>query len=92
MKDHVLVSIRLLVVFTLLLGFAYPAAVWAVGRVAFPREAGGSFVARDGKVRSLDVVLGPPAARPLRFRRVTDPTPLQTAIFEGWLKGTTSPN
>jgi K+-transporting ATPase ATPase C chain len=49
-KDHVLVSIRLLVVFTLLLGFGYPAAVWAVGRVAFPSAAGGSFVARDGKV------------------------------------------
>ena len=50
MKDHVFVSVRLLVVFTLLLGFGYPAAVWAVGRVAFPSAAGGSFVARDGKV------------------------------------------
>jgi len=49
-KKDLLVSLRLLVVFTLLLGFGYPAAVWAVGRVAFPREAGGSFVARDGKV------------------------------------------
>ena len=57
-----------------------------------PGEQVKVLVARDGKVRSLDVVLGPPAARPLRFRRVTDPTPLQTAIFEGWLKGTTSPN
>lgn len=50
MKDHVLVSFRLLVVFTLLLGFGYPAAVWAVGRVAFPSAAGGSFVSRDGMV------------------------------------------
>ena len=50
MKDHVLVSVRLLVVFTLLLGFGYPAAVWAVGRVAFPHAAGGSFVSRHGKV------------------------------------------
>lgn len=50
MKDHVLVSARLLVVFTLLLGFAYPAVVWAVGRVAFPRPAGGSFVTHGGKV------------------------------------------
>ncbi len=50
MKDHVLVSVRLLVVFTILLGFGYPAAVWAVGRVAFPHAAGGSFVSRDGKI------------------------------------------
>ena len=50
MKDHVLVSVRLLVVFTLLLGFGYPAAVWAVGRVAFPGAAGGSFAPHDGKV------------------------------------------
>jgi K+-transporting ATPase ATPase C chain len=49
-KDHVFVSVRLLVVFTLLLGFGYPAAVWAVGRVAFPGAASGSFVSRDGKV------------------------------------------
>lgn len=33
-RDHVLVSVRLLVVFTLLLGFGYPAVVWAIGRVA----------------------------------------------------------
>ena len=50
MKNHVLVSVRLLVVFTILLGFGYPAAVWAVGRVAFRDAAGGSFVSRDGKV------------------------------------------
>ena len=50
MKSHVFVSVRLLVVFTILLGFVYPAAVWAVGRVAFPHAAGGSFVSRDGKV------------------------------------------
>lgn len=50
MKDHVLVSVRLLVVFTLLLGFGYPAVVWAVGRVAFPGTASGSFVTRDGRV------------------------------------------
>jgi len=55
-KDHVLVSVRLLVVFTLLLGFLYPAAVWAVGRVAFPAAAGGSFVALDGKVIGSELI------------------------------------
>ncbi len=50
MKDHVLVSVRLLIVFTLLLGLAYPVAVWAVGRVAVRDAAGGSFVSRGGRV------------------------------------------
>lgn len=50
MKESVLVSVRLLVVFTLLLGFGYPAVVWAVGRVAFPGAAGGSFVTHGGRV------------------------------------------
>ncbi len=56
MKDHVLVSVRLLVVFTLLLGFAYPAAVWAVGRVAFPRAAGGLFVTYAGRVVGSELI------------------------------------
>ncbi len=67
MKDHVLVSIRLLVVFTLLLGFAYPVVVWAVGRVAFPREAGGSFVTRDGRVVGSELI-GQAVASPGLFR------------------------
>lgn len=50
MKNDLLVSFRLLLVFTLLLGFAYPTVVWAVGRVAFPRAAGGSFVTRGGEI------------------------------------------
>ncbi len=50
MKKDLLVSVRLLAVFTLLLGLAYPAIVWAVGRLAFPGAASGSFVSRDGTV------------------------------------------
>ena len=67
MKDHVLVSVRLLVVFTLLLGFGYPAAVWAVGRVAFPGAAGGSFVSRDGKVVG-SALIGQAVTSPGLFR------------------------
>jgi len=66
-KDHVLVSVRLLVVFTLLLGFGYPAVVWAIGRVAFPRAAAGSFVTRDGKVVGSELI-GQAAASPGLFR------------------------
>lgn len=67
MKDHVLVSVRLLVVFTLLLGFAYPAVVWAIGRVAFPRAADGSFVTRNGKAVGSELI-GQAVASPGLFR------------------------
>ena len=67
MKDHVLVSVRLLVVFTLLLGFGYPAAVWAVGRVAFRDASSGSFVSRDGKVAGSSLI-GQTVASPGLFR------------------------
>jgi len=66
-KDHVLVSIRLLVVFTLLLGIGYPAAVWAVGRVAFRDAANGSFVSRDGKVVG-SALIGQAVTTPGLFR------------------------
>jgi potassium-transporting ATPase KdpC subunit len=44
MKAHLLGSIRMTVVMTALLGFAYPAVVWGVGRLAFREEAGGGFL------------------------------------------------
>jgi potassium-transporting ATPase KdpC subunit len=47
-KEHLLPSIRLYLVLTLLLGFGYPAAVWGVGRLAFAEKAGGSFLRRGG--------------------------------------------
>ncbi|QAY68838.1 potassium-transporting ATPase subunit KdpC [Xylanimonas protaetiae] len=45
-------AVRLTLVLTLVLGVAYPAVVWGIGRVAFPSQAAGSLV-RDaaGDVR-----------------------------------------
>ena len=56
MKNPLLVSVRLLVVFTILLGFVYPAVVWGVGRVAFPRAASGSFLRKDGRVVGSELI------------------------------------
>lgn len=67
MKRDLLVSLRLLVVFTLLLGFAYPAVVWAVGRVACPRAAGGSFVTSEGKAVGSELI-GQAVTSPGLFR------------------------
>ena len=43
-------SLRMLLVLTVLLGVAYPAAVWGIGRLAFSDQANGSLVRRDGVV------------------------------------------
>ncbi|MCP2263188.1 potassium-transporting ATPase subunit KdpC [Promicromonospora thailandica] len=45
---HTLAGLRMLLVFTLLLGLAYPLAMTAVGQVAFPWQASGSLVRSDG--------------------------------------------
>jgi potassium-transporting ATPase KdpC subunit len=48
MKEHLLGSIRMTIVLTAVLGFAYPAVVWAVGRIAFHHAAGGSMLGTKG--------------------------------------------
>ncbi len=42
-------AVTLLVVMTALLGIVYPAVITAIAQVAFPRQAAGSLVTRDGK-------------------------------------------
>ena len=43
-----LAGLRVLLVLTLLLGVAYPLAVWGVGQLALPWQANGSLVRSDG--------------------------------------------
>jgi potassium-transporting ATPase KdpC subunit len=43
-------SLLLLVALTMITGLAYPLAVTSLARLAFPRQAGGSLVEREGKV------------------------------------------
>ena len=50
MRRELTTSLLAVVVFTLLLGVAYPVGVWAVGQVAFPRKAGGSLVQVHGRL------------------------------------------
>ena len=49
MRMNIIRSAIVIVAATLLLGFVYPAAMVAVGQIAFPRQADGSLVQRDGK-------------------------------------------
>ncbi|GAA3528269.1 potassium-transporting ATPase subunit C [Aeromicrobium panaciterrae] len=43
------VGLKVLVVMTVLLGVAYPAAVWGVGQVAFHDKSNGQLIDRDSK-------------------------------------------
>ncbi|KQS10035.1 potassium-transporting ATPase subunit KdpC [Curtobacterium sp. MCLR17_007] len=43
------VAVRLMVLATVVLGIAYPLAVWGVGQAAFHDQANGSIVSQDGK-------------------------------------------
>lgn len=47
---QLLAGLRALLIFTVLLGIAYPLVVWGIGRVAFPGQSQGSLVVRDGQV------------------------------------------
>jgi len=50
MWAHLAPAIRVTIVFTVLTGGIYPAAVTGVSAVLFPRQAHGSLLTRDGKV------------------------------------------
>lgn len=48
MRRSLIVSIRAAVVTMVALGLIYPAVVWAISSVLFPKQAGGSVVNRSG--------------------------------------------
>ena len=50
MLRHFRASLVMLVLMTVLLGIAYPLAMVGVAGVAFPGQAGGSLIQKDGKV------------------------------------------
>ena len=53
---QILTGLRLLIVFTVVLGIAYPALVWAIGQAAFPRQANGSLLTSHGKVQGSTLI------------------------------------
>lgn len=49
MKQHIIIAIRTTLVLLVLVSGIYPAAVWAIGQVAFRDKANGSLITRDGR-------------------------------------------
>ena len=66
MKEHLLRSIRVYLVLALLLGFAYPAVVRGVGRIAFRGQADGSFLEKGERALGSSLI-GQGFASPRRF-------------------------
>ena len=66
MREHLRPTVWLLAAFTVLLGLAYPAVVTLVARIAFPSQAEGSLIRRDGGVVG-SALIGQPFNDPRYF-------------------------
>ena len=56
MRRQLLTAIGMVVVMTVVCGFAYGLALTGLGQVAFPSQANGSIVQKDGKRRSVPLL------------------------------------
>ncbi len=55
MKD-LITSALMILVLTVALGIIYPLAVWGVAQVAFPHQANGSLIEKDGKIVGSELI------------------------------------
>jgi potassium-transporting ATPase KdpC subunit len=56
MKNHLLTSIRMTIALAIITCGIYPAAVWAIGQLAFSHQANGSLIERNGKVIGSELI------------------------------------
>jgi K+-transporting ATPase ATPase C chain len=86
-------SIRALIVFTLIVGVAYPLLVTGIAQIAFPGQANGSLIERDGKVLGSSLI-GQPFSDPKYFwsrPSATSPMPYNGGASSGSNQGPTNP-
>jgi K+-transporting ATPase ATPase C chain len=92
-KRQIRPALMLLVTFTLLLGIAYPAIITGIARLAFPRQAQGSLILRNGKPVGSELI-GQPFSDPAYFwsrPSATAPFPCNAAASQGSNFGPTNP-
>jgi len=86
-------ALTLLLVFTVILGLVYPAAITGIARVAFPAQAEGSLL-RDGERVVGSSLIGQPFGDPRYFwgrPSATGPVPCNAAASSGSNQGPMNP-
>jgi len=56
MKNHLLVSIRITIMLLFITCGIYPFAVWAIGQLAFNRQANGSLIVHKGRIMGSELI------------------------------------
>jgi potassium-transporting ATPase KdpC subunit len=86
-------SIRALIVLTVITGVLYPLLVTGIAQVAFPKQANGSLIEKDGKVLGSSLI-GQPFSDPKYFwsrASATSPMPYNGGSSSGSNQGPTNP-
>jgi potassium-transporting ATPase KdpC subunit len=93
MLTHIRIATLMLVLMTLLTGVVYPLVVTGVAQLAFPRQAAGSLVMREGKVVGSELI-GQAFADPGHFwgrPSATGPVPYNAGVSSGSNLGPLNP-
>src|SRR5262245_32814481 len=93
MVQTMIQSLRALAVFTIITGIAYPLVVTGIAQVAFPEQANGSLITKDGKVLGSRLI-GQAFSDPKYFwsrPSATSPQPYNGASSSGSNLGPTNP-
>jgi len=93
MNTHFRPALTLLLALTLLCGGVYPLLVTGIGKAAFPAQAGGSLIVRDGTLRGSSLI-GQPFSAPGYFwgrPSATAPMPYNAAGSSGSNQGPLNP-
>jgi potassium-transporting ATPase KdpC subunit len=93
MRAHLRPALVLLIAFSVLTGLIYPAVVTGIAQLAFPHQANGSLIVRDGKVVGSSLI-GQPFDDPKYFwgrPSATSPFPYNAASSSGSNQGPTNP-
>lgn len=86
-------ALLMLIVMTVITGVVYPLAVTGIAKVAFPRQANGSVIERDGKAVGSELI-GQPFAAPKYFwsrPSATSPYPYNASSSSGSNQGPLNP-